>query len=113
MSLEAQLADYNEVRESNRVTAIELLPLIPDHIPGSTKRTSPENLRWLLNRVIEQIDVFPLDKIGRWVGFVQGVLALSGNMDVDAERERTRDRMQDAYKATGQIVPITMEMPDK
>lgn len=104
--------DYPEVRESNRVTALELLPRIPDTIEGSNERTSPDNLRWLLNRVVENIDTFPLDKMGRWIGFVQGVLALSGNMNVDEERDRTRQRMQDAYRATGQIVPPTMEKPE-
>lgn len=106
------MIDYAQVRESNRVTALELLPLIPEEIPGSDNRTCPANLRWLLNRVIEEINTFPLDKIGRWIGFVQGVLAMSGDLDVDEERDRTRARMQAAYAATGQVVPATMQMPD-
>jgi hypothetical protein len=88
-----------------------LLTRIPAVITGSNARTCPENLRWLLNRVIEKIDTYPLDKIGRWIGFVQGVLAMSDNLDVDAERDRTRARMQAAYLATGQEVPETAEMP--
>ena len=107
------MTGFAEVRESNRVTALELLPRIPESIPGSNKRTCPENLRWLLNRVIAEIDTFPLDKIGRWIGFVQGVLAVTDNLDVDEERDRTRHRMQEAYRATGQTVPETMEMPDR
>lgn len=32
----------------------------------------------------------PIDKIARWTGFIQGVLAARGLIDVDAERARTR-----------------------
>jgi hypothetical protein len=101
------------VRESNKTTALDLIPLIPEHIEGSTERTCPTNLHWMMERVIREIDTFPLDKMGRWIGFVQGVLALSGNLDVDAERERTRARFHAAYKATGQEVPPTMQLGDE
>lgn len=111
MSLELSGFDpkMKAVRAANLVTAQELLSLIPHVIVGSTQRTSPSNLRWVLNRVIEEIDTFPLDKMGRWIGFVQGVLALSNHLDVDEERDRTRERYHAAYIATGQVVPKTME----
>lgn len=107
------MTNYPEVREGNRVTALELLPLIPEHIEGSNERTCPENLRWMLNRIMDNIDTFPLDKIGRWIGFVQGVLALSGNLDVDEERNRTRARYQQAYRDTGQVIPQTLQRDEE
>jgi len=33
---------------------------------------------------------YPFDKMNRWLGFTQGVLATVGALDVDAEREYTR-----------------------
>jgi hypothetical protein len=32
----------------------------------------------------------PIDKIARWTGFIQGVLAARGIINVDEERDRTR-----------------------
>ena len=51
-------------------------------------RTSPDHLRWML----EQIHAGKVGgtKAHRWLGFVQGVLAARGQLDVDAERDRTR-----------------------
>ncbi len=107
------MIDRPEVREANLTTALELLPLVPDRIEGSNERTCPENLRWMLHRVMDEINVFPLDKIGRWIGFVQGVLALSGNLDVDEERNRTRGRYQQAYHETGQVIPQTLQRDEE
>jgi hypothetical protein len=33
---------------------------------------------------------YPFDKMNRWLGFAQGVLATTGIIDVDSEREYTR-----------------------
>lgn len=101
------------VRLAHRDTILDLFALIPETIPGSNERTSPENLRWMLHRCLEELDTFPVDKMGRWVGFVQGVLALSGHLDVDEERNRTRGRFHAAYEATGQVIPPTMQLGDK
>jgi hypothetical protein len=106
------LDPMHPVREANRLDALKLIPKIPAVIPGSNKRTCPENLRWLMERVISEIDTFPLDKMGRWIGFVQGVLALSNNLDVDDTRNESREIYHQAYIATGQAVPRTMEMGD-
>ena len=100
--------DDTPIREAHVDTIHELIPLIPETIPGSTLRTSPENLRWMLDRCLDEILTLPIDKIGRWVGFVQGVLALSGNLDVDEERNRSRERFHKAYTATGQEIPETI-----
>jgi hypothetical protein len=100
------------VRIAHKETILDLFPLIPDTIPGSNERTSPENLRWMLHRCLDELLTFPVDKLGRWVGFVQGVLALSSNLDVDAERDRTRGRFHAAYEATGQVIPKTMQLGD-
>lgn len=96
------------VRDAHRDTILILREMIPDTIPGSTNRTSPTNLHWMLDKCLEELYFFPVDKLGRWVGFVQGVLALSGFLDVDAERDRTRGIFHAAYTETGQVIPATM-----
>lgn len=106
------MTDY-AIREAHVDTIHGLIPLIPNVIEGCTDKTSPENLRWMLDRCLDEILTLPVDKIGRWVGFVQGVLALSGNLDVDEERNRTRPFFHKAYQATNQDIPKTMEMKEE
>lgn len=61
-------------------------------------KTSREHICWMLNELQEKIDVFPADKTSRWLGFVQGVLAANGRIDVDEERDRTRPLFHEAYE---------------
>lgn len=100
-----EIFDDTPIREAHMDTILGLIPKIPKTIAGSTLRTSPENLRWMLDRCVDEITTFPIDKMGRWVGFVQGVLALSGNLDVDEERDRTRHFFHKAYIETDQEIP--------
>lgn len=44
----------------------------------------------LCNEAIGNGKDYPFDKMNRWLGFTQGVLAAAGLIDVDAEREYTR-----------------------
>jgi hypothetical protein len=104
--------DDNPIREAHRQTIYGLLALIPSTLPSVSKETSSENLIWMMKHCLENIDVFPIDKIGRWVGFVQGVLAGSGHLDVIKERERTRPFFHDAYAETGLVIPKTASMPN-
>lgn len=49
-----------------------------------------EALVSLCNEAIANGKDYPFDKMNRWLGFTQGVLATTGVIDVDAEREYTR-----------------------
>lgn len=44
----------------------------------------------LCNEAILNGKDYPFDKMNRWLGFTQGVLATAGVIDVDTEREYTR-----------------------
>lgn len=44
----------------------------------------------LCRHAIDHGSDYPFDKMNRWMGFVQGVLAAQGIIDVDAERDVTR-----------------------
>lgn len=70
--------------------------------------TDPEHLAWMLNTVVEQAWNWPVDKLGRWLGFVQGVLASRGELDVEDERKRSRDVYRTAYGSDGLKVPETL-----
>ena len=99
-----------EVRQANLETAKELLDVIPGMILGGSGKTSAGHLRSLMEQVIKEINTFPVDKTGRWIGYVQGILAFSRILDVDAERDKTRERYHQAYKATGQTIPKTINI---
>lgn len=60
-------------------------------------KTSAEHLRWMCAEVLRNIKTMPIDKMGRWVGFIQGVMACNGVLNVDAERDRTRLIFTTAY----------------
>lgn len=95
------------VREAHMDEIHDLARMIPPHIENSTDRTSSENLFWMISRLVREIQTFPVDKQGRWIGFIHGVLALSGHLDVDEVRNRSRGRYHKAYIATGQVIPET------
>jgi hypothetical protein len=63
---------------------------------GSGK-TSADHLRWMCEELLDKLGTMPPDKSGRWIGFIQGVMAANGMLDVDAERDRTRPLYEAAY----------------
>lgn len=84
------------------------------HIPdndGDGSETSFGNLRWMVDRCLSD-ETMPLDKINRWVGFIQGVLAVQGLLSVAAERDRTRPIFHAAYQEMGIVPPASMSRGD-
>jgi hypothetical protein len=59
-------------------------------LEGLAERCQSKSLVALCNEAIENGSTYPFDKMNRWLGFAQGVLAATGIIDVDAEREFTR-----------------------
>jgi hypothetical protein len=59
--------------------------------------TSASHLRWMCIYLLQNIDTMNLDKAARWVGFIQGVMAANGVLDVTTERDRTRPIFTAAY----------------
>lgn len=55
---------------------------------------------------------WPADKTGRWLGYVQGCLAVRGLLDVDAERDLTRGDFRTAYALLGLEAPETIELAE-
>lgn len=71
-------------------------------------RMSYANLKWMCETGANPHIVMPIDKSSRWLGFVQGCLAMRGVIDVDEERAYSRTLFQLAYRAQNVDVP-TME----
>ena len=59
-------------------------------LDGLTPKCRSAALVALCDEAIANGRDYPFDKMNRWLGFTQGVLATTGIIDVDAEREYTR-----------------------
>ena len=66
---------------------------------------SLENLAWMCAHGIAHSDSLPIDKISRWLGCVQGCLAMRGCLDLGHERDGSRPLFHDAYKGSGIEIP--------
>lgn len=71
---------------------------------GQQQEVSGINLRWMAFHILENKHL-PIDKISRWLGFMQGVLAVRGLLSVKKERDATRSIFHRAYKAMGFALP--------
>lgn len=83
------------------VEVIEPLILVLTAKGFGVGKTSSTHLVWMCEEILRNIRTMPADKIGRWVGFVQGVMAAHDVLDVDAERDRTRPIFAAVYKNAG------------
>ena len=72
--------------------------------PGD--KTSPGHLLKVCEEAMKRQD-FPDDKTSRWLGFVQGVMAVKGLICVDEERNITRASFHKAYKEMDIEKPLT------
>lgn len=76
-------------------------------------KTGLDNLSWMCRTALAGIDTYPVDKLSRWLGFIQGVLAMRGLVTVDGERDASRGLFHSAYRADGTPVPPTRAMTDQ
>ncbi len=82
-----------------------IIKTIPNE--SDTSKTSIYNVRWMIEQLTEHLEDWPTDKISRWIGFIQGVGAVKGWLDVDKERNRTRPLFHKAYSEMGISIPLT------
>ena len=73
------------------------------------KEMSLNHVRWMAETAKANVSSWPIDKTGRWIGFIQGVLACHQILDVSEERDRTRPLFHAAYAEDGEIIPETKE----
>lgn len=91
--------------------AIEALRVSPLDKRGQ-RETWADNLLWMTKEIAAHPE-WPIDKPSRWVGFIQGVLAVLGFMSVAEERNRTRSFFHRAYDLLGFRRPKTRSIDDE
>ena len=71
-------------------------------------RLSLANLLWMCQTGVVEASHMPEDKASRWLGFVQGCLAMRGMIDVDVERTVTRPLFHAVHKTRFGETPNTL-----
>lgn len=74
-------------------------------------RLSLHHLAWMCAEAQRQGAAMPADKASRWLGFIQGCLAMRGLIDVDDERAITRPLFHAAAQGRGEGTPATLVRP--
>jgi hypothetical protein len=96
-------------REAMRVLYSRYEAIIAEAGPDKTYlangRLSLSNLAWMCRTALEQMDSLPIDKPNRWLGFIQGCLAMRGLIDVDQERNVSRPLFHAAYGGSEKAPP--------
>lgn len=85
-------------RESSRAEETDSLP----------NETTSLHLTWMCCRALENLNAWPEDKLSRWLGYIQGVLAVRGLIDVQEERELSRPLFHAAYGNASLPIPPTL-----
>ena len=85
-----------KIKESNGQvdSMINLLPSLKNK-----EKCSEVHLLKLLDEAIDNTESYPTDKLQRWLGFIQGVLSVTGVIDVDEERDYTRPILHSYHKS--------------
>lgn len=71
------------------------------------------HLHWLCTTALEHKDTLPIDKLSRWLGFLQGVLHSQGITSSDIERDFSRPLFHEAYRNEGVEIPPTLNNPNQ
>lgn len=98
-------AKHWPIRVALQEALIGLIPQIPVVQSDDAAPTSMTHLHWMMVHALRNYHIWPIDKTSRWIGFVQGVLAARGFLNVDAERDRTRPIFHEAYRQMGETIP--------
>jgi hypothetical protein len=69
-----------------------------------------ENTKKLCKKGIEKIDELPIDKLSRWLGYVQGVIIERGLSSVEEERNFSRPLFHEAYKNENIEIPEIIQV---
>ena len=102
---------YNRRTATSEIFAryLELMSEISCDPYATNERLSLQNLKWICQEGVDKYDQLPIDKLSRWLGFVQGCLCMRGLISVDEERDFTRLRFHRAYREEGIQIPDVHE----
>ena len=63
------------------------------------------NLKELSIEAIDKINDYPIDKLSRWLGFVQGYIIFTNQSTIDIERDFSRSLFHKAYENENIKIP--------
>ncbi len=69
-----------------------------------------QRLEDMLAIMVAHSEDWPVDKLNRWLGFVQGCLFMEGKIDIFEEREFTRPLFHKYYEENGIEIPESIEV---
>jgi hypothetical protein len=72
--------------------------------------SSKKQLMDLIGVALEGIDTLPIDKLNRWLGFIQATVVFNGLTTVQKERDFSRPLFHAAYEADGIAIPETVDI---
>lgn len=64
----------------------------------------------LCKKAIQEAQTLPIDKLSRWLGYVQGIAIERGLSTVQRERDYTRPLFHKAYKNEGTDIPRSVDI---
>ena len=67
------------------------------------------HLRGMCALALENIDTYPIDKLSRWLGYIQAVLVQRKLVTVESERNFSRPLFHAAYAAEAIEIPKTQD----
>ena len=96
------------VRETDELLFIRYLKILSrSAIWTGPDGTNRDHLVWMCNEAINNINEWPIDKLNRWLGFVQGVMTMQELVSVGVERDFSRPLFHQAYTQDGIKIPET------
>ena len=75
-------------REANKLLFERYIEILRDNNFDGPDKANSEHLIWMCENV--DCENWPIDKISRWLGFIQGILIYNNILTVDDERNFTR-----------------------
>ena len=78
-----------------------------DRREGDPEDTGLQHLANLCTVALAPQGAYPIDKLSRWLGFVQAVLTMRGLVTVQGERDFSRPLFHAAYRTIGFPIPET------
>jgi hypothetical protein len=100
------------VRSATKTLFERYLRLIREGAPidesSLPDEASSDHLTWMCVQSLENLYKWPEDKLSRWLGYVQGVLAVRYIIDIQEERDLSRPLFHSAYNNASAPVPPTL-----
>jgi hypothetical protein len=95
------------VRKATSILFLRYLAILAQQEDTGTSfpaGTETSHLIWLCRKGAEAEEL-PVDKLSRWLGFVQGVMSSRGLISMETERDLSRPLFHAAYTAAGMKLP--------